>query len=63
MLRRPKRLRKYHEREETHRTSRSRVATPDWSMDLKRRVRGKGSFTKKHINQQKKLTEDRVKGG
>lgn len=41
----PNRLRKYHEREETHRTSRSRVATPDWSMDLKRIVSGKGSFT------------------
>ena len=42
---RPKRLRKYQEREETHWTSRSRVATPDWSIDLKRRVSGKGSFT------------------
>ena len=42
---RPKRLRKYHESEDTHRTSRSLVATPDWSIDLKRRVRGKGSFT------------------
>ena len=42
---RPKRLRKYHDSEDTHRTSRSRVATPDWSIDLKRRVRGKGSFT------------------
>ena len=41
----PKRLRKYHEREDTHRTSRSRVAMPDCSMDLKRIVRGKGSFT------------------
>ena len=41
----PKRFRKYQEREETHRTSRSRVATPDWSIDLKRSVRGKGSFT------------------
>ena len=41
----PKRLRKYHEREDTHRTSRSRVAMPDCSMDLKRMVRGKGSFT------------------
>lgn len=42
---RPKRLRKYQDRLDTHRTSRSRVATPDWSIDLKRRVRGKGSFT------------------
>ena len=42
---RPKRFRKYQEREETHRTSRSRVAMPDWSMDLKRMVSGKGSFT------------------
>lgn len=42
---RPKRLRKYQESEDTHRTSRSRVATPDWSIDLNRRVRGKGSFT------------------
>ena len=41
----PNRLRKYHDREDTHRTSRSRVATPDWSMDLNRRVRGKGNFT------------------
>ena len=47
---RPKRLRKYHEREETHRTSRSRVAMPDWSMDLKRIVNGNGSFTaQQHI--------------
>ena len=41
----PKRLRKYHESEDTHLTSRSRVATPDCSMLLKRIVRGKGSFT------------------
>ena len=41
----PKRLRKYHDKLETHRTSRSRVATPDWSIDLKRMVNGKGSFT------------------
>lgn len=41
----PKRLRKYHDRLETHRTSRSRVATPDCSIDLNRIVRGKGSFT------------------
>lgn len=41
----PNRLRKYQERLETQRTSRSRVATPDWSMDLNRNVNGKGSFT------------------
>ena len=41
----PKRLRKYHDRLETHRTSRSRVATPDCSIDLNRIVRGNGSFT------------------
>lgn len=41
----PNRLRKYHDKDETHRTSRSRVATPDCSIDLKRMVRGKGSFT------------------
>ena len=41
----PKRLRKYHDRLDTHRTSRSRVATPDCSMDLKRIVRGNGNFT------------------
>ncbi len=42
---RPKRFKKYHDRLETHRTSRSRVMTPDCSIDLKRMVRGKGSFT------------------
>ena len=41
----PKRLRKYHDKLETHRTSKSRVATPDCSIDLKRIVRGNGSFT------------------
>ena len=41
----PKRFRKYHDRLETHRTSRSRVATPDCSIDLNRIVRGNGSFT------------------
>lgn len=41
----PKRLRKYHDRLDTHRTSRSRVATPDCSIDLNRIVRGNGSFT------------------
>lgn len=41
----PKRFRKYHDRLDTHRTSRSRVATPDCSIDLNRIVNGKGSFT------------------
>ena len=41
----PNKFRKYHERDETHLTSRSRVATPDCSIDLNRRVSGKGSFT------------------
>ena len=41
----PNRLRKYHDKLETHRTSKSRVATPDCSIDLKRIVKGKGSFT------------------
>ena len=42
---RPKRLRKYQDREDTHRTSRSRVAMPDCSMDLNRIVNGNGNFT------------------
>lgn len=41
----PNRFRKYHDKLDTHRTSRSRVATPDWSIDLNRKVNGKGSFT------------------
>lgn len=41
----PNRLRKYHDRLETHCTSRSRVATPDCNIDLNRRVKGNGSFT------------------
>lgn len=41
----PKRFRKYQERLETHRTSRSLVMTPDCSIDLKRIVSGNGSFT------------------
>ena len=41
----PKRFRKYHDRLETHRTSKSRVATPDCNIDLNRIVRGNGSFT------------------
>lgn len=39
------RLRKYHDRLDTHLTSRSLVMTPDWSIDLKRMVKGKGNFT------------------
>lgn len=41
----PNRLRKYHDSDDTHWTSRSRVATPDCSIDLNRRVSGKGSLT------------------
>lgn len=41
----PNRFRKYHDKLDTHRTSRSRVATPDWSIDLNLKVNGKGSFT------------------
>ena len=41
----PNKQRKYHDRLDTHRTSRSLVMTPDWSMDLKRMVRGNGSLT------------------
>ena len=36
----------YHEREDTHRTSKSRVFTPLWSMDLNLMVNGNGSFTR-----------------
>lgn len=46
----PIKLRKYQERLETHCTSRSRVMTPDCSMDLKRIVRGKGNFTAKRVS-------------
>jgi len=35
----------YHEREDTHRTSKSRVFTPLWSIDLNLMVNGNGSFT------------------
>ena len=42
---RPKRLRKYHESDETHRTSRSRVSMEYFSIDLFGSVSGKGSFT------------------
>ena len=42
---RPNRFKKYHDRLDTHRTSRSRVITPDCSMDLNRSVSGNGSFT------------------
>lgn len=41
----PKRFRKYHDKLDTHRTSKSLVATPDCSIDLKRIVSGNGSFT------------------
>lgn len=41
----PNKLRKYHDKLDTHLTSRSRVITPDCSMDLNRIVRGNGSFT------------------
>ena len=41
----PIRLRKYHDKLETHRTSKSRVATPDCSIDLNLMVKGNGSFT------------------
>lgn len=41
----PNRFRKYHDRLDTHWTSRSLVATPDCSIDLKRSVSGNGSFT------------------
>lgn len=53
----PKRLRKYHDRLETHRTSRSWVATPDCSIDLNRIVKGNGSFTgwRPHISIQATL--------
>jgi hypothetical protein len=42
---RPNKFKKYHDRLDTHRTSRSRVMTPDCSIDLNRIVRGKGNFT------------------
>jgi len=42
---RPNKFKKYHDRLDTHRTSKSLVMTPDWSIDLKRIVSGKGSFT------------------
>jgi len=41
---RPNRFKKYHESDDTHLTSKSLVAIPDCSMDLKRIVSGKGSF-------------------
>lgn len=43
MLLRPKRLRKYHERELTQVTSRSCVSTPRCIIDLNRKVSGNGS--------------------
>jgi hypothetical protein len=42
----PNRVRKYQDKLDTHRTSRSRVPTPDWSIDLNCGVSGKGSFTR-----------------
>lgn len=42
----PNKLRKYHDKLETHRTSRSRVMTPDCNIDLNRMVNGNGNFTK-----------------
>jgi hypothetical protein len=42
---RPKKLRKYHERDETHRTSISGVSIPRCSIDLNPNVRGNGSLT------------------
>ena len=42
---RPKKLRKYHERDETHRTSMSGVSIPRCSIDLNPRVKGNGSLT------------------
>lgn len=42
---RPKKLRKYHEMEETQRTSISGVSTPRCNIDLKPSVNGNGSLT------------------
>ena len=41
----PNRVRKYQDKLDTHLTSKSRVPTPDWSIDLNCGVSGKGSFT------------------
>ena len=41
----PKKLRKYHERDETHRTSISGVSIPRCSIDLNPSVRGNGNLT------------------
>ena len=41
----PNRLRKYHDRLDTHCTSRSWVATPDCNIDLNLKVKGNGSLT------------------
>jgi len=43
---RPKKLRKYHDSEETHRTSISGASMPRWSIDLNPKVKGNGSLTK-----------------
>lgn len=56
---RPNKLRKYHDREETQRTSRSGVSMPLCSMDLKPRVRGKGSLTARRIGIQLQAINDR----
>lgn len=42
----PKKLRKYHESEETQRTSMSGVSMPRCNIDLKPKVSGKGSLTR-----------------
>jgi len=42
---RPKKLRKYQDNDETHRTSISGVSIPRCNMDLKPRVKGNGSLT------------------
>lgn len=46
---RPKKLRKYHESEDTHLTSMSGVSIPRCNIDLNPKVRGKGSLTRERI--------------
>ena len=41
----PNKVKKYQDKLDTHLTSKSRVPTPDWSIDLNCGVNGKGSFT------------------
>ncbi len=48
----PKKFRKYHDNDDTQRTSMSAVWTPRCSMDLKPNVSGKGSLT---VNYQRSL--------